>query len=273
MFKKFKNERGAISAILMIVVFLAIVGFGVYYFVYSGATEEVVTDPYLKAIKDAGKVTIALDATYAPMEYVDDNGDIVGLDVDIAKEIAADLGVEAEFVPYDWDVIFDAVQDGDVNMIMSSVTITTDRAKVMTFSDPYFNAGQVMVVLETNTDVTMPEDMVGKKVGVQTNTTSMDEVVKYADADMIVEYEEYSTAVDDLKDGTVEIVVIDYTAGLGLLNESTGLKLANDPFTQEFYGVVVQKTDETDAFLVEINKSIRDLKESGKITEFEKKWL
>lgn len=265
------SQRGAMDLILIVVIVVILIGVGVYFFL--SPKKEEITDPYLAAIKQSGKVVIGTDATYAPMEYTDENGKIVGFDIDIANKIAVDLGVTAEIKDYDWDILFDTVKNGEVDMIISSITITPERAETMSFSDPYFNAGQVIIVLEANTNIVKPKDLTGHKVGVQKETTSMEETKKYVAESLILGYEDYSTATDDLKSGKVEAVIIDYTAGLSLVQSTTGLKLANDPFTQEFYGIAVQKSDSRQVFLQKINNSIRKLKEAGTIKQLENKWL
>ena len=275
MFPKFKNEKGVIHLIVLLIAVI-IIGIGAYFLLSSESPlskKQETTDPTLIRIKQAGKIVVGTDATYPPMEYVNEDGQIVGLDADIAQAIATDLGVNMEFKQYPWENLFDSVKKDEVDMMISAITITPERAQELSFSDPYFNAGQVIVVLETNKNIIKPEDLAGEKVGVQKETTSIDETKKYVEEPLIIAYEDYSTATDDLKSKKVDAVVIDYSAGLSLVQSTNGLKLANDPFTQEFYGIAVKKSEDQQALLSKINESIRKLKDTGKIKELENKWL
>jgi len=239
------------------ILIVSAIAVGAYFYLKSPSQEEV-SDPTLLRIKEAGKITVGAEATYPPMESIDEKGEMIGFDMDLAKEIAADLDVSVEFVNIPWDDIFTSLVEGKVDMLISSVTILPERTKDMAFSDPYFNAGQVIIVTEDNQDIKGPGDLQGKKVGLQKGTTSEFEILNYLDEDSIVDYDNYA-------------IIIDYPAGLGILKNHTGVKLVGNPFTQEFYGVAVQKTDQV--LLTEINKTIRDLKQSGQFKELEQKWF
>ena len=99
---------------------------------------------------DSGKtkLIVGTDATYAPMESMDEKGNIVGIDIDIVNAIAEAAGFEVEFKNYGWDPLFPAVKDGLVDFAVSSVTITEDRLKEFNFSEPYFEANQLILVPE-----------------------------------------------------------------------------------------------------------------------------
>lgn len=255
--------------VFIIFVVLAITA-GAYYYLTSSSKAEI-TDPTLLRIQEAGKIVVGAEATYPPMESINENGEMVGFDMDLAKKIAADLGVSVEFINIPWDDIFTSLNESKVDMLLSSVTILPERTKDMAFSDPYFNAGQVIIVTEENQDIKTPADLKGKKVGLQKGTTSEFEILNYVDETSIVDYNNYAPAPDDLKAGKIDAIVIDYPAGLGILQSQTGVKMVGDPFTQEFYGVAVRKTDQV--LLTEINKTIRDLKQSGQFKELEQKWF
>jgi len=113
--------------------------------------------------KKPTKIVVATDATWPPMEYVDENKNIVGFDIDLVNEIAKAQGFEVEFKNTAWDGIFAGLATGNYQVIASSVTITDERKETMDFSDGYVNAGQVLVVRKDTTGVTTLADMVGKK--------------------------------------------------------------------------------------------------------------
>lgn len=263
MFKKIKTLH------LIIIAAVLIITTALCFFVLKPSTPEI-KDPMLKKIKTQGKITIGVDATYPPMESVDEKGDFIGMDIDIAKEIASDLGIEAEFKNLNWEWIFDAVKNGEVDMIISAITITSERAKIMAFSDPYFNAGQVVVTKKDKLALIQgAADLKNRKVGVQLETTSETEAKKYTD--QVIAFENYDLALSDLLEGKIEALVIDYPAALGMTAKEKELVVIGEPFTQEFYGAAVQ-IGQTE-LLGQINTTIKRLKQSGALKKLEEKWL
>lgn len=217
-------------------------------------------------------IIVGTDATYPPMEYLDDKGNFVGLDIDIAKAIASDLGAEIEFRNIGWDelITFDALLAGEVNMLISSMTVTTERAQTVDFSDPYFNAGQVVVTTtDQAAEIRGAADLEGRKVGVQGETTSEEEAQKYTD--QVEAFADYDLAKSALLAGTIEAIIIDYPAAVGMVSGEATLKIIGEPFTQEFYGIAVKKGET--ALLNGINQTVRRLKREGKLKELELKWL
>ncbi len=259
------------STILIIFVILisTIILFNTY---KSPLEKEDVQDPLLKAIQDRGEIIIGTDATYPPMESIDELGNFLGMDIDIANEIALDLNVKTRFVNIAWEDIFNTVRGGMVDMIISSITITSDRIMIMDFSDPYFNAGQVVIVKIGSKDIKGVEDLKNYNVGVQLGTTSEQEIKKYVSSPSFVEtYENYYIAKNDLLNGKIDAIVIDYPGAIGLIAEEESLEIVGEPFTQEFYGVVTQKDQQV--LLSEINNTIRRLKREGTLKVLEQKWL
>ena len=144
------NKR---NLILTAIAILILAGISVGFLIYRSLFQEEIKDPLLKKIKKREEIIIGADATYPPMESVNKQGDFFGMDIDIAKEIASDLGVEPKFRNVAWEELFDAVRNGTVDMIISSITITKERTEIMSFSDPYFNAGQVIVIREDKKEI------------------------------------------------------------------------------------------------------------------------
>ena len=227
----------------------------------------------LGEIKKRGEIIIGTDATYPPMESLDEQGNFFGMDVDIAKEIASDLGVEAKFKNVIWEEIFGAVKNGEVDMIISAITITKERTEVLAFSDPYFNAGQVIVSTKNKEGIIKgPENLKEYKVGVQAGTTSEEEAKKYAvNPSLVSAYENYDLAKEDLLEGKIDAIIIDYPAAVGMIAKEKRLQIAGEIFTQEFYGIATQKNQLE--LLLQINKSVRRLKQEGKLKTIEEKWL
>ncbi|HSQ72622.1 MAG TPA: transporter substrate-binding domain-containing protein, partial [Rubrivivax sp.] len=131
--------------------------------------------PVAAAPAPAKVVVVGTDAAYAPFESQNEKGEIVGFDIEIVQAIAAKAGFEVKFVNTPWEGIFNALGQGDRDMVVSSVTITEERKQTMDFSDPYFDAQQLIAVKE-NSKIAKFTDLKELKVGVQTGTTG-DEAV------------------------------------------------------------------------------------------------
>lgn len=231
----------------------------------------------LDKIKERGKLIVGGDVPYGVMEFFDENKNVVGVDVDIVKEIANQLGVELEYKVYDWDSLFEAVKSGEIDLAASSITITPEREKEMLFSISYFNGGQIVLVRKSDDSINSPIDLGGKKVGVQVETTGQYALKKYVEDDLISTYEIIENSVlkegilYDLKSGRIDAIVIDYIAAVSIVKENNDLfRTAGKPFTQEFYGLPT-KLGNYD-LMYETNKILRDMKKDGRLKDIDEKW-
>ena len=243
----------------------------------SGCTNDETADTSLSDVIDKGTLSVGSDIPYEPMEYYDEDGEtVIGLDVDVIEYIVDGMGVTLEIVDYDWADIFDAVKNGEVDVIISSITITSDRSEEMLFSTPYIECGQVILVKEDNADINSSSNLTGKKIGVQNGTTSMQEALKYTDESLVFTYENYTEYDDqgiifDLKNGTIDAIITDYLVGAGLIGTDDSLKIVGERITEEYFGIATKKGN--DALIGEINNIIKEMQTNGKIQEIEDKWL
>lgn len=222
------------------------------------------SSPTIDRIKKAGKLVVAADATFAPMEFKNEKGEIVGADIDIATEIAKDLGVKLEIANTNWDAIFASLKAGKTDMIISSVTITDERSKEMSFSKTYFAGGQVIMVKADNSTVKGPADLKGKVVSVQIDTTGQIAAEKI---DGIKELKKYDGGADTclaVDTGKVEAAIIDKMVAADYVKQHPSVKLVDSkPFVTEDIGIAMQ-LDAKD--LVEaVNKSIDSMKADGRL--------
>lgn len=234
-------------------------------------TKNELKNSEVSRIKKNGVLRVGCDATYFPIEYLDEKGKVVGLGPDLAAEIAKALKVPLEMKNISWEKVFTELDEGKIDMIISSVTITTERKKVMSFSKPYFSSGQVIVVSKNNTEIKNLADLVNKKVGVQLETTSESEALRLVGKDNVVKYPEFGSAINDLINGKIEAVIMDYPPALGKVKNNQNLKLIGGPFTQEFWGVVVAK--DNNELLIPVNGVIERMVSTGEIKKLEDKWL
>jgi polar amino acid transport system substrate-binding protein len=251
------------KTLLLIVVLTAVAGI-----IFAGGPKE-------KEAEGIMKIVVATDATWPPMEYVDeDTKEIVGFDIDLMNAIADAAGFEVEFKNTAWDGIFAGLAADKYDAIISSVTITEERQKEMDFSKPYINAGQILVVQKATRGVTTLEDLKGKTVGAQIGTTGSFEIEKVEGVNMKT-YDEIGLAYEDLVNGRIQGVVADtpVAADFALENESYKgkLKIVGEPFTEEYYGVVVRKGNTE--VLNMVNRGLDEVLGTAKYEKIEKKWL
>jgi polar amino acid transport system substrate-binding protein len=219
-------------------------------------------------------ITVGTDATWPPMEFVNEDKELAGYDIDLMNAIADAAGFEVEFQNTAWDGIFAGLGTGEYDAVISSVTITEDRQKTMDFSEPYINAGQVLIVQQSTAGVETLEDLVGERVGAQIGTTGAFEVDK-VDGVELSTYDELGLAIEDLANGRIAGVVADtpIAADYVLQNDeySDTLKIVGEPFTEEFYGIAVEKGN--DEVLALINEGLAAVKDEGIPEQLEDTWL
>ena len=219
-------------------------------------------------------ITVATDATWPPMEIVDAQKNIVGFDIDFLKAVAKEAGFKVVFKNTAWDGIFAGIEAGKYDAIISSVTITDERKKTMDFSDPYINAGQILVVPKTAKAVKVLADLKGKKAGAQIGTTGAMEIKKVSGVELKT-YDEIGLAFEDMAAGRIAAVVCDtpVAANFALQRKEykDKFKIVGQPFTEEYYGIVVKKGNKE--LLDLLNKGIRAVKAKGIDKPIMKKWL
>lgn len=218
-----------------------------------------------------GKIRIATDATWPPFEYVNEQTkEIEGFDIDVMKAIAEKENLDIEFINVGFDPLLAGMAQGTYDAAISSITITEERKKDMLFSDPYFEAGQIVVVRKENNTITGKDTLQGN-VGAQIGTTGSFEVEKIKTATLKT-YDDIGLAFQDLMNGQIEAVVCDNPVALGYVGKySDKIKTVGGIFTEENYGIAVAK-GKTE-LLEKINRGIKAIKEEGLIEELSKKWL
>lgn len=221
---------------------------------------------------DLGTVTVGSNAEYPPFEFVDEGGNITGFDIELFDAIAEEAGFEYELVNTRWDGIFVALASGEFDAVISAATITPERAEQVNFSDPYFNAGQRIAVRSDNTDIQGPEDLDGKKVGVQLGTTGDIWLTEETGAD-VQRYDENTLAFEALANGDLDAAVADGPTAAELLqaNPELDLKLLPGVYTDEEYGIAVNQ--DNPELLEAINEGLAAVRESGEYDEIYEKYF
>lgn len=242
----------------------------------SAAPEPAQADASWEDIKEKGAIVVGLDDAFPPMGFRDEKNEIVGFDVDLAKEAAKRLGVEAKFQPIVWDTKVEELDSGNIDVIWNGLTITDERKTQMLFTKPYIQDRQIIVVTP-DSDIKGKADLAGKKVGIQAASSAIEAVeadaATYATIkDSLLEFESNDLALRDLKGGGVQAVVVDEVVGRYYISKHPGeYKVLEENFGVEEFGVGLRLTDE--AFLAELEKVLDEMKADGTASEISKKWF
>ncbi len=219
------------------------------------------------------KLTVCTHLPYKPFQF-NEGGDVVGFDVDMMDLVAKELGVEQEII----DTPFEGIQSGEslnagkCDIAAAGMTITEERAKVIDFSDPYFDATQALLV-KADSGITSLDDLAGKSIAVQEGTTGEEYVNDNAPEDAeIRSFEDLALLTAAVKTGQVDAGVNDNGVLFDYVNQNPDTEVATEFDTGEQYGFAV-KLDGNDALLETTNKVIADAKSDGTYDEIFKKWF
>ncbi len=218
---------------------------------------------------------VASDATWPPIEMLDENKEVVGYSIDYLNAVAKEAGIEVRFVNTAWDGIFAALGSRQADIIASSVTITEKRKKVMGFTDPYYELRQAVVV-PTGVQIKGLRDLDGKKVGGQIGTTGLVETLPKAKSEAVIKtYDEVGLALEDLAKGNIDAVICDDPVAKFYANKKEEykgkLQVAYITEDIEYYGFAVRKDDKE--LLESLNRGIRAVKEKGLDKQIVEKWI
>ncbi len=231
-----------------------------------GSKKDEKSDDGDKNSKDT--LVMATNAEFPPYEFRD--GDkIVGIDAEVAQAIADKLGMELKIEDMAFDSIIPAVTSGKADFGAAGLTVTEDRKKNVDFTDTYAKATQVIMVKE-DSDVAGPDNLEGKKIGVQLGTTGDMYAGDIKDAE-VERYNKGFEAVQAVQQGKIDAVVIDGEPAKEFVKQAEGIKILDEAFTEEEYALTVDKGN--DDLLKKINDALNDLKENGKLDEIVDKYI
>lgn len=230
-------------------------------------------DKSFDKVKDKGVLVVGLDATFAPMGFRGENGEIVGFDIDLAKEVAKRWGVEVEFKPCEWDGIIFDLNSGNIDMVWNGMTMTEERIKQVTFSEPYFTDGQ-LIFSRKGEEVKKVTELEGKVVGLQLGSSADYAVQKSDIFSKIKEVKKYATNVEalmDLEAGRTDAVVVDTVAGKYYNSKRATLTYSDESLTTEYYGVAMRKKDK--ALAEKLNATLDEMRTDGTFDKISEKWF
>ena len=214
--------------------------------------------------KNDNQLVMVTEAGFAPYEYYS-NGEIVGVDVDIAKEIAKELGKKLVVKDVAFDSIINEVKSGKADFGAAGISYSEERAKQVDFSDNYFLSKQVVIVKD-NSKIVNSSDIYNKKIAVQLGSVADTYVTENYKKATIVREKKYLAAIQDLKDDKADCVVMDELPAKEMISNNSGLKILPNELASDSYGMVVKKGNKE--LLDAINRVIERLKNDGSIDKY-----
>ncbi len=240
----------------------------------SGCNKNESKSDLYSSILKKGHLTVGISYDAKPFSFKDSDGKIKGVDADIAREIARRiLGSEQKVVfthiaPQNRSK---AVSNGDVDMVISSMTITPDRKKIVEFSDPYFVAGQAICV-KKDSNIDSYDDLNNKNVVVVLGTTGETNLRDFAPNAIIQGYVDNADAFNAFRKGGYDAVTTDDSLLLGFVMDNQDYKILPGRLTTEPYGIALKKSKDTMTFKKALNDIISKIKFDGTLQTIKDKW-
>lgn len=214
--------------------------------------------------RNKNELVMVTEAGFAPFEYYENN-EIIGVDIDIVKEVAKKLNKKLVIKDVAFDSIINEVKSGKADIGAAGISYTEERSKQVDFSNDYFTS-KIVVIIKNSDNENDFNNLSNKKIGVQLGSTADTYVTNnYKNAD-ITRQKKYLSLIEDLKNNKVDCVVMDELPAKEILNKNTNLKLLSNILSSENYGMVIKKNNKD--LMNVVNEVIEDLKSNGKIDEY-----
>lgn len=271
--KTFQNKRGFSKTCLLLALLLVTL-----VTMSACKKDSAVTGASLDEIIDRGYIVMGLDDTFAPMGFRDKQNELVGFDVDLAKEVFERAGLEVRLQPIDWSMKETELNTGNIDLIWNGYTITPEREEKVDFTKPYLMNKQIIVTL-ADSDVDKREDLAGKKVAIQSESSAIDavmaypEVVESFDGGEPVLFSTNDEALMDLEAGRSHAVVGDevYVRYYIKQKGEEKYKIATEDFGDEEYGIGFRKTNGD--LLKLVDDIIDEMRADGSYDELYERWF
>jgi polar amino acid transport system substrate-binding protein len=231
-------------------------------------------DSFLHRVQQSGVLRVGLDPSWPPFEYVDASGQVTGLDVDLARAVAARLGVEATFVPSGWEGLYGALYAGQFDAIISALPYDPWRTEEAAYSISYFNAGPVIVAHQNGREIEAPRDLSGRTVHVEYGSegdVQARRLRKKMPDVTIVRHDTPQAALDAATaDPSAAAIVDAVTARLGL-RDHAALRITGKPLYDESYVIAVHPDART--LQEAVDRVLIEMRESGELDALLDRWL
>ena len=228
-----------------------------------------------EAVQEKGEFVLGLDDSFPPMGFRDENGNIVGFDVDIAKEVCERLEIELKLQPINWDAKEQELNSHKIDCIWNGFTITEERKNNLLFTKAYLNNRQVLIINAKSSFKTQA-DLKGKKLGLQAGSSAADALNSASDFKAglreVVEFDDNMMALMDLEKGGVDVVLMDeVVANYNIQTREAGIKVLDEELATEEYGVGFRKKD--NALMSKVQETLEAMSEDGTLTKTSEKWF
>ena len=242
---------------------------------FAGGTKEAQGDSSLSVVKEKGVFILGLDDSFPPMGFRDEKGEIVGFDIDLAREVCLRMGVELKLQPIDWDAKILDLNSRDIDAIWNGLTITDERKESITFSKPYI-ANRQIIIVKTGSGIDTIAALSGRKVGLQLGSSAENAVMSRAGAaesfGEMNKYQDNVQALMDLEVGRIDAVVVDEILGRYYISKKPGLfSVAAEAFAEEQYGIGFRLGDL--ALAGEVDRILDEMDGDGTAAEISAKWF
>ena len=232
-------------------------------------------DDSLDKIKEKGEFILGLDSKFPPMGYEDDDGEIIGYDIDLAKEVCKRMGVELKLQPIIWAQNVNELNAGNIDCIWNGLTITPERREVILFTKPYMRNRQVLVV-RADAGYSTLADFAGKKLGIQAGSSANDALDNAAEfkasLGQVVAFDDNMTALMDLEQGGVDVVLMDeIVARFYIQQRSKNYKVLDEALAGEEYGVGFRKEDQE--LMKKFEETLIAMAEDGTMAAISERWF
>ncbi|MBU1020806.1 MAG: amino acid ABC transporter substrate-binding protein [Firmicutes bacterium] len=228
----------------------------------------------LEKVLESGQLILGLDDTFAPMGFRDEDGNVVGFDIDLAKAVAIELGVELIIQPIEWDSKVLELNAGNIDMIWNGLTITEERLETINFSQPYLNNRQI-VLTKSGISILTVNDLSGLKVGVQIDSSGQYALESNSIFNSIseeVKFNNFTEALLDLESGRIDAIIIDEIMARYVVSQSTyDVIVTNVSLGDEEYGIGFRLGD--DELRSRIDEILNALAETGVTANISNTWF
>ena len=237
----------------------------------SGSTD--IVDASFDKVKESGKLVLGLDATFKPMGYTDENDEIVGFDIDLAKEVCKRLDIELETYGVNWDTKEIDLDAGTIDCIWNGLSVSDERKKVMLMSEPYMENDMIFTVNE-DSDIQTLDDLKGKKVAVQNGSTAQ-EILLASDLAADITITELGTNVEaltNLEMNMCDAVFLDsVVANYEITSSGKAFRTLEEGLQSEQYAIGFRLGDQQ--LCDKITETLKEMKADGTIEEISTKWF
>ena len=227
---------------------------------------------------DGGVLRMGTNATFPPYEFTDENGEVAGIDAEIAAAVAEKLGMELDITDMAFESLIPALQAGTIDIVLAGMTVDPERAEQVNFTDSYATGVQVVIIPESSDiapveqeDGSMAVDLTGKTIGVQTGTTGDLYCTDEYGQENVKQFDNGPLAVAALVNGQIDCVVIDQEPAKNYVAANEGLKILDTAYANENYAAAISK--ENTELLEQVNAAMQELKDDGTLQSIIDKYI